>query len=205
MNHVLGMRSFTGPKRQRGSVSVHVNVNPTPAAGGTNVGMQNITHSHSSVAPTPSRIQLGWDSDGSVRYYFGTTVASVVWADLTTQSDDSNNHTDDWWPDQPDTNEGLNWDIRFTSKTFGGTGGTEHLFFDGTSQRTEDTWYLLDTVSNDMADASRNGAFGVSRANGTAKTPSTGTATMDATIEIRATGTGSAVDSSVLDLQVEGT
>jgi hypothetical protein len=70
MNHILGNRSFGLPKFQRGSVSVHVNVNPTPAAGGSSPGMQNITHTRTTTAPNPSRIQLGWDSDGSVRYAF---------------------------------------------------------------------------------------------------------------------------------------
>jgi hypothetical protein len=212
MNHVLGQRcstrisNFKGPKYQKGMIVI-ATAPGVPAAGGSSVGMQNITNAVSSVAPTPSRQHYAWDSDGSVEYDDDcTTIASIVYVELTTGTDDSNDHTNDWWPDQPDVNEGLNWDIRYTSHTQGGAGGTFHNFkTTAGTDRVEDTWYLLDTVSNDHADAAVAGSMGFNRANGTAKTPSTGTATLDTTIEIRATGSGSAVDSSVLDLQVQGT
>jgi len=210
MNQVMGMRkfdmlgNFKGPKYQKGMIAIATAVHAT---GGTEPNLQNITHTESNVSPAQSRISIWYDSDGGIEFWSGTGgVASVLYAPLTTQSDDSNNHTNDWWPDQNETNEGLNWDIRYTALTAGGAGGIFHYFQTTVpADRVEDTWYLLDTVSNDAADATDEGAMGFNRANGTAKNPSTGTATLDVDVEIRATGSGSAVASHTLDLAVTGT
>ena len=195
LNHVLGMRRFAPLKKyQRGILHPAGFWFDPPGAGPTSPNLQDITHTVSQASGTASRIQLGWDSDGSVRYYFGTTLANVVWADLTTQSDDTNTHTNDWWPDQPDTNEGLNWDIMWTT----GTNPPRFLFNDGTTDRTNATWYLLDTVSNDMADASKNGAIVCLFVAG--KLNPTGTDLTDGDIDIRATGSGSSVANCTLNL-----
>ena len=205
LNHILGMRRFKGPRYQRGSMSVFPSA-VSAAVAGTVPNLQDITHAHQEVAPQSSRIMLGWDSDGSIEHYFGNVISNIVYSQLTTQSDDSNDHSNDWWPDQPETNEGLNWDIRFDNEVEGGVDGIYHYLKDGGGvDRVSGTWYLLDTVSNNRADASNNGAIGINRLNGTAKSPSTGVATLDLDIEIRTTGTGSAVASQALDLEVEGT
>ena len=203
LNHVLGMRRYSLRRYQRGSLGVS-SVKRSSLAG-TEPTLQDITHTQSSTSPTAARIQLAWDSDGDVEHYFGTELVNVVYSQLTTQSDDTNNHTNDWWPDKPSVNEGLNWDIRYTNLTTGGTGGTRFYFNDGTVNRTEDTWYLLDTVSNDHGDGNRNGAIVLNRQNGTAKMPNTGTATTDVDVEIRDTGSGSALATSTLDLACVGT
>ena len=209
MNSILGMRkfgkitNFKGPKYQQGilhPIGFYHSLGSTP-------NLQNITHTESNVAPAQSRISIWYDSDGGIEFWSGTGgVTSVLYSPLTTQSDDSNDHTNDWWPDQPDVNEGLNWDIRYTALTAGGAGGIFHYFQTTVpADRVEDTWYVLDTVSNDAADATDEGAMGLNRANGTAKNPSTGTATLDVDIEIRTTTSGSAVASHTLDLAVTGT
>lgn len=177
-------------------------------AAGTNPNLQAITHTQTSVAPTPARIQMAYDSDGSIEHYFGVGLASVVYTDLTTQSDDTNDHTNDWWPDQPDVNEGLNWDIRTTNETIDETDGQAdfYRFEDGVpTERSVDTWYLLDTVSNDHADASRAGALTVLHRGGGAKTPAPGSCTYTGTVEIRVTTSGAAVTSHVLTLDATTT
>jgi hypothetical protein len=148
-----------------------------------------------------------YDSDGRIREDVDNTsvITSITYADLTTQTDDSNDHTDEWWPDAPDTNEGLNWDIRYTSLSETGTASARYKFrTTAPADRTEDQWYLLDDVSNDGGDATANGAWGVYRSNGPVKAPETGTATQACTVEIRATGSGSAVASHSLSLTVVG-
>jgi len=207
LNHLLGMRRFGMPKYQRGSVGQHPFTYPV-AAGGTMPNLQDITDDESNVAPAQSRISLWYDSDGGLEWWAGTgTVTAVLYAPLTTQSDDANNHTNDWWPDQPDVNEGLNWDIRYLNEVETGTPTARHYFQDtvGPTDRVSGTWYLLDTVSNDAADATDEGAMGINRGNGTAKTPNTGFGRTEVDVEIRATGSGIAVASHALDLTVTGT
>lgn len=209
MNHILGMRksdtigNFKGPKYQRG-VLHPMGMWAEPPAGGTQPNIQNITHSRSqALTNTPQRLVFAWDSDGSVEFDItATTTATIVYADLTTQTDDTNTHTNDWWPDQPDVNEGLNWDIQYNDDTYvqGGSGQVLLLQDSGGVDRNTAQNYVLDTVSNDHGDASQNGALGITRANGPPKSPVSGTSTLVADIEIRATGSGSAVTSNTVDL-----
>lgn len=207
MNHILGMRkfgkikAFTGPKYQKGMIVIATGVT---SGATTEPNLQNVTHTNSQTAPTQARIFLAYDSDGSLRFDGdATTAATIAYADLTTQSDDSNTHTNDWWPDQPETNEGLNWDIQYNTTTHTGV-GTHWLFYDGAANRTISTWYLLDTVSNDHADAIPDGAIGINRGNGTAKTPDTGSSDGQADVDIRATGSGSAIATHTTDFTVDG-
>lgn len=208
LNHVLGMRkfgtirNFTGPKRQRGIL------HPIGfwGGGGTEPFHTDITHTESNVSPTRSRIHVWWNSDGEIRFYSGTGV-SPTYADLTTQSDDSNNHTGEWWPDEPETNEGLNWDIRFTNENNSGVLTADWKFYDtgGAADRIVDTWYVLDTVSNDAGDSITHGSWGCNRNNGTEKNPNTGSGTLEADIEIRTTTSGSAIATNTTSLTVVGT
>lgn len=207
MNHIMGMRkgptikAFNGPKYQRGIIcaaGIHGGVGTIP-------NIQNITHSRSQGASTTQqRLVFAWDSDGSVeKDIVATTAVSIVYTDLNNaQTDDGNNHTNDWWPDQPETNEGLNWDIQFNDDTHTHTGGAGVDLLLRTSvpaDRISGDWYLLDTVSNDHADGAVNGCLGLTRQNG-AKTAQTGTSTLVADIEIRTKETGSALTSNTVDL-----
>jgi len=199
---------FRGPKRQRGSVSAFAGHAFPAAGGGTSPDLSDITDHHSVSAPTIARISIAYDSDGAIRADLSaTTIGSITYFTLTTESDDANDHTGEWWPDQPETNEGLNWDIRYTNLVEGGSASARWYFYDtgGAANRIEDTWYLLDTVSNDHADASAHGALGINRSNGTGKSPSTGSADNVMDVEIRATGSGSAVASHQVDITVTGT
>jgi hypothetical protein len=205
LNHVLGMRQFGGPKYQRGSLSGGSVRRSAPAAGGTAPALSGVTQSESNVAPSASRVHLWYDSDGGLELH-SSSALSPTYTALTTQSDDANDHTNEWWPDQPDTNEGLNWDIRYTNNSSSGVVTARYLFrTSGAVDRTVDVWYLLDTVSNDGGDTFTNGCLGVNRNNGVAKTPSTGNGNTDVDTEIRATGSGSAVASHAVFLEAIGT
>lgn len=176
-----------------------------PAAGETSPALSAITHSHTELTPTAARIHIAYDSDGRIEWDATTNPTQIVYTELATETDDTNDHTGEWWPDSPDVNEGLNWDIRFTNETIGGTGGNIQRFRDNlAANRTVDIWYLLDTVSNDHADASANGSWGLLRANGTAKNPNFGTATVTVDIEIRVKDTGSQVATHFVDLTCIG-
>lgn len=224
VNDILGVRRaqsisnrFKGPKYQRGVLSpIGFWVEPA-GGGGTEPDLSDITNTESNTAPTRSRTHVVYDSDGSILFYTGTAINPDPYTQLTTQSGDANDHTNEWWPDQPETNEGLNWDIRFTNENDSGAPTASWKFhrWVGSPQvstaRTVDVWYLLDTVSNDADPVGSpevghtRGSYGVNRNNGTAKSPSTGTATQEADIEIRATGSGSAVASHLVSLVVTGT
>jgi len=205
MNSMLSKRhfgTFKGPKYQKGIICATA----FGVDGSTSPNLQNVTHVNSQIAPTQARIALAYDSDGSLEFDGdATTVGTVAYTDLTTASDDANNHTNDWWPDQPDVNEGLNWDIQYNSEVHTGI-GTFWAFYDtgAVSNRTTATWYLLDTVSNDHADASTHGAMAINRGNGTAKNPDTGSSDVLVDVEIRATGSGSAVASHSIDFECNG-
>ena len=202
LNAELGKRRFGNRKRQGGWMVPIGFWRPQ----GTTPELSNVTHDHTSVAPEQSRIHLAYDSDGAIRFIEGTTLASMIYADLTTQSDDTNNHSSEWWPDQPDVNEGLNWDIQYTKVTETGVVTARRYFQSALVDRAAaPTWHLLDTVSNDHADAGLNGAIVVHRSNGTAKVPETGTGELTVDIDIRATGSGSSVAGHRLDLTVNGT
>jgi len=202
----LSLSNFKGPKYQRGIICAAAF--GVEAGGGTTPTLSNVADSNSVTSPSQCRNVLAYDSDGALRWDgAATTVASITYATLTTGTDDTNDHTGEWWPDQPDVNEGLNWDIQFTVDTQTGSGGGSvwYSFSAASVNRTISTWYLLDTVSNDHADGSRDGCWGVGRGNGTAKSPVTGTTTHDGTIEIRATGSGSAVATHTVQLDCVGT
>lgn len=201
---MLGKRQIKFIKNQRGFIAMTVVYQEDT---GTQPLLTNITNSTSQVAPTAARQQYAYDSDGSMEQDVdATSEASIVYADLTTQTDDANNHSSEWWPDQPDVNEGLNWDIRYLNESTIGTNFFTHLLADNTgTNRTTATWYLLDTVSNDHVNASHDGGIGCNRTNGTAKNPNTGTSTLTVDVEIRATGSGVAVASHSYDLDCVGT
>lgn len=208
LNHVLGMRRFKfgNPKYQKGVLHPAGFWHAPPGGGGTNPTLTDITNTFSQVAPTPANQFYAYDSDGSLDWdeFGGAFGTNPIYTGLSTETDDTNNHASEWWPDQPDVNEGLNWDIRYLNEVL--VGGIAYYFRDNLgANRTTATWYLLDTVSNDHADGGANGAIGHRRGNGTAKSPSTGTATLDLDVEIRATGTGSAVASHTYDLATAGT
>lgn len=204
LNASLDLRRFRGPKYQRGII-----VGTAAYQGGTaltDVLLSDIAHLVAHVAPTAARQSYAYDSDGGMRHDLdATTFGSIVYSDLTTQTDDTNDHTSEWWKLQPDTNEGLNWDIRYLNEATVGTIVT-HLLADNTrTNRVSGTWYLLDTVSNDHADATDAGAVGCNRTNGTSKNPDVGLGTLTVDVEIRATGVGSAVANHSYDLDCEGT
>lgn len=197
-------------KYQRGSVSVtpFANAAQQGAASGTIPDLSDVTDDESNVAPAQSRISLWYHTDGDLQWWAGTgTVAAVLYAQLTTQSDDANDHTLEWWPDNPETDIGLDYDIRYLNEVETGTPTARHYFQDtiGPTDRVSGTWYLLDTVSDDAADATDEGAMGINRGNGTAKTPNTGFGRTEVDVEIRATGSGSALASHAVDITVTGT
>lgn len=195
-------------KYQRGMVQlVGKSVQTAVYAGGVIPILTDITNATSSVAPTASRQQYAFDSDGGIEGDTdATTEATIVYVAITTQTDDANDHTNEWWPDQPDVNEGLNWDIRYLNESTPLNSGVYHLLADNTgTNRATNTWFLLDTVSNDHVDASHDGGIGCNRPNGTAKTPNVGLDTLTVDIDIRATGSGGPVASMSFDLDVEGT
>lgn len=209
LNHVLGMRQ--SPKLRKYQTGVIGHVAAAAAQQGVATGsapnLQDVVDNYDAIAPAITRVSLYYDSDGAIMVDLAAQgAATIVYTKLTTDSDDANDHTNDWWPDQPDVNEGLNWDIRYTNNTSGGTVTARHFFQTVVpADRIEDTWYLLDTVSNDAGDAIDEGALGVNRTNGTAKSPTTGVGDLTTDVEIRATGSGSAVASHNVSLEVEGT
>jgi hypothetical protein len=196
MNHVMGMRNFKGPKYQKGIICA------AQAFGGavsTEPDLSDVAHDKAT-SSAATRIHIAYDSDGTIEHYFGTTALSILYTKLTTQDNQTaNDHTLEWWPDSPETNEGLNWDIRYTNLTSAFT-----FFFTTTgtapAARVEDTWYLLDTVSNDHVDATTAGSLAVRI---TAK--GTGTTNGITDVEIRPTGGGSTVASHNVNIQVIGT
>ena len=202
MNHILGMRKFgtikifNGPKYQKGIICA--TAFGVATAGGTSPALSTFSHTHTELAASASRIQLAWDSDGTLEHYFGTTVGLVVWTQLTTQSDDGNNHTNEWWPDNPETNEGLNWDIRRTNPT--NDAFSFHLQTSVPADRAVDDWFLLDDVSNDHADAAKEGCLSTRIG-----TKGSGTTNSTTDIEIRIKDTGNAVASHNVDFTVIST
>lgn len=206
VNDILGIRRarsisnrVKGPKYQRGVLSP-IGFWKDPPAGGTEPDLSDICHDVTGA--NPQRIHIAYDSDGEIWWAVGGTVGSIVYADLsplTTASNcDANDHTSEWWPDNPETNEGLNWDIRITNITSAFTA----IFPTGGSplNRLEDEWYLLDDVSNDIADGTNNGSIRVQVSG-----KSSGTHDGIGDVEIRATGSGSAVASHEVNLQAIGT
>jgi len=196
-------QNFKTWKRQRGIIMATAAYQQALAA---QPALSNISHVQTKVAPAPARIQIAYDSDGSMEHFLGGLLGDIVYTKLTTQTDDANDHTNEWWPDQPDINEGLNWDIRTTNETIDEIHGQADFwrFEDATpAERLVDIWYLLDRVSNDHADGSRSGALTCLHRGGTSKNPNPGICTYIGTIEIRATGSGGAVASHVVDLKSE--
>jgi len=210
MNHVMGMRkfgkisNFKGPKFQRGIM------HPIGfwAPSGTEPDLSDITDEYSVTSPASARISIAYDSDGTIVADLDAGLpGTITYAQLTTNSDDSNDHTNEWWPDAPSTNEGLNWDIRYTNLVEGGSATGRWYFYDtgGAANRIEDTWYLLDTVSNDHADASVDGALGINRNNGGVKTPTYGSADNVMDVEIGVKDSSTATASHQVDITVTGT
>ena len=213
MNHVMGMRkfgtikNFTGPKYQRGIICATA-FGVAPAGGGTDPSLLDISNHWHQTAPVQARQFYGYDSDGSMEWEETSTFANIVWGtELTTGTDDSNDHTNKWWPDQPETNEGLNWDIRYLNEVLNGRGGTSggmHLFKNAAVNRNSGQWYLLDTVSNDRVNGTQDGAIGHNRGNGTTKNPDSGHSNADVDVEIRVKDTGIAVASHSYVLDTGG-
>lgn len=209
LNHVLGMRRFRfgSPRYQRGVLHpvgfwFEPGGDPAPA-------LTAITHTVSNVSPTQSWQLYGYDTNGHMEWYAGTgPVGSVVYSTLTTGSDDTNDHTAEWWDANPSTNIGASYDLQYNTVTENGTaGGTIYHYFKNSSaiDRTISTWYLISTVDADRADAANTGAIGMRRGNGTAKSPSPGTSILTVDVDIRATGTGSALATHTLTITNTGT
>jgi hypothetical protein len=197
-------------KYQRGNFNVFPAGTQQLIGPSTLPNMQDIANATSQTAPTPDRQQYAYDSDGGIEWDEATTEAGIVYSTLTTGTDDANNHSNDWWPDQPETNIGLDYDIRYLNAVIDNHTGAgsmvDHLLADNTgTDRTTDVWYLLDTVSNDHVDASHDGGIGCNRPNGGGKSPNVGISTFTCDVEIRSTGSGSALTSMSFDLDCQGT
>lgn len=201
-NKQLGRRVFKGPKFQRG-VLHPVGFWFEPPAAGPATNLSNVTHTHTEVAPTVSTILLGYDTNGHLEWdAFGGVISNLVWGTLTTGSDDANDHTDEWWDANPSTNIGASYDLQYNTvtETNGGGGTVFHYFKDGTAtNRTISTWYLISTVDADRANGSNAGGIGLRRGGGTAKSPDPGTSRLQVDVDIRATGTGSALATHSID------
>jgi len=202
MNHVMGMRkfgkitNFKGPKYQQGILHP-IGMWAAAGGGGTEPDLSDVAHDKATSA-SATRVAIAYDSDGTIEHYFGSTLAALIWSQLTTQDNQtSNDHTSEWWPDNPETNEGLNWDIRYTNLT---SAFDDQLMTTVPADRIEDTWYLLDDVSNDHVDYSNQGCLQVRI---TAK--GTGTDNGITDVEIREKDTGSAIASHNVNIQVIGT
>jgi len=160
LNHVMGGRNFgkisnfRGPKYQQGIL------HPIGmwAPSGTGPDLSDIDHAYTGASGVAARVHLAYDSDGTIIWDTATTVGTVVYADLTTGTADSNDHTNEWWPDNPETNEGLNWDIGFTT-VVNAYDFTFRTVATPIASRIVDTWYLLDDVSNDVVDGTLGGAL----------------------------------------------
>ena len=197
MNHIMGMRKFgsisnyfTGPKYQKGMIAIAAAVYD---GGGTEPELTDIDYSKTA-ATGAQRVHVAYDSDGSIVWGEGGVIGGLTYADLTTQ--DGGSHSTEWWPDKPETNEGLNWDIRYTNLT-----NSFDFHFRTTvttpADRAEDSWFVLDDVSNDYADATNQGALVITAVG---KGSSSDTGITD--VEIRVTTSGSAIASHNVDTTV---
>ena len=203
MNHIIGVRKFKtitnrkGPKYQRGIICAAAF--GVAAGGGTTPALTTITHDHIG-ASGAQRIHIVYFTDGDIRWEEGSiTIANIVYAQLTTDSDDANDHTSEWWPDNPETNIGLSYEIQLASDT--GTNAFTHIFKTAAgANRNVAQWYNLDTVSDDSANASQNGSLGVSVIG---KDP----ASVDSvgSVEIGLDGTSSSLASHTVDIFVSKT
>jgi len=110
---------------------------------------------------------------------------------------DANDHTSEWWPDNPETDEGLNWDIRYTNVADAFDWSFRRPDGSPPGSRLVDIWYVIDEIDQDLADGSTMGALVIAI---TGK--DVGTSDGIADIEIRATGSGAAVASHEVNLQV---
>lgn len=197
MNHVMGMRkfgkltNFKGPKYQAGILHP-VGMWHSAASGGTEPELTDIDYSKPSGSGA-QRIHVAYDSDGAIQWATGGIVGSATYADLTTQ--DGGSHSTEWWPDQPETNEGLNWDIQFTN-VVNAMDFTFRTTVTTPADRTVDVWYLLDDVSNDHADGTLGGALVTRMAGG----KTTGSATGEVDVEIGTDPT--AIASHTVDITV---
>ena len=202
-NHILGKRRFKSPKFQRGMLHP---IGFWGSGGGPSVQLTNITHSQSAVAPTPARIHIAYNTNGQIYWdsYTGV-VDNCVYAQLTTDSNDTNDHTAEWWSSNPSAGQGSNWDLMYSNVTETGDGFVFYFRELSGIDRTISTWYSINTVWADVADGTNPGALVVGRINGTAKNPLTGTYNLTIDIDIRATGTGGSVAQHTLDLTAIGT
>ena len=203
-NKQLGRRVFKGPKFQRGVLHPVGFWFEPPSGGGPATNLTNVTSSSTVAAPTSLILLLGYDTNGHLEWIgeHQGLIGTAVWSTLTTGSDDANDHTDEWWDANPSTNIGASYDLQYNTvtETDGGGGTVFHYFKDGTAtNRTISTWYLISTVDADRADGSNAGGIGIRRGGGTAKSPVTGTSRVQVDVDIRATGTGSALATHSID------
>lgn len=201
-NAQLGRRIFKGPKYQRGIL--HPVGFWAEPAGGDAPALSNVTSSSTVAAPTVLLIFLGYDTDGYLQWSgeHQGLVGTMTYSTLTTQSDDTNDHTAEWWDANPSTNIGASYDIQYNTvtETDGGGGTLFHYFKDGTgTNRTISTWYLISTIDADRADGVNNGCLGIRRGGGTAKSPDPGTSRLQVDADIRATGSGGVLATHSLD------
>lgn len=199
LNHMLGLREFKGPRRQRGSVSAFAYGPVVPA--GAAPALSTITNTYTTAAPDNPRQSIMYANDGTILWdeVIGAGTG-IVYAVLTTQTDDANDHTYEWWDAAPSASIGASYDIRYTAAAF------DFIFTDGTdTDRTINTWYLIQTVAADGGDGITRGCLQEVKPAGTAKTPSPGTDVGTATVEIRATGSGSALASHSITLTCTAT
>jgi len=200
LNHVLGMRKFPTLRRlQRGSVSVYTFNYPYSAGGGGDApALTDITNTYTTTAPTNASQQVRYHTNGYIDWDEAANFASIVYAQMTTDTDDANDHTYEWWDAAPSTGEGANYDIRYT----GTTGTWTKIFYDttGAANRVVNTWYLISTVYADSGDGVADGCLRQHKPGGIPKSPNTGTKTGTIDVEIRLKDTGSALASHTVDL-----
>jgi len=201
LNHVLGVRHFgkiKGPRYQRGMLHPAGFWHDPPAAGGDAPALTDITNTYTTTAPTNAGQQVRYHTNGYIDWDEAVNFASIVYAQMTTDTDDANDHTYEWWDAAPSTGEGANYDIRYT----GTTGTWTKIFYDtgGAANRVVNTWYLISTVYADSGDGVADGCLRQHKPGGNAKSPNPGTVTGTIDVEIRATGSGSALASHTVDL-----
>ena len=196
MNGVLGRRVFRGPKFQRGMLGP-IGFWHDPPAVGAAPALTDITNTYTNVAPTNSHQHIRYHTDGYMQLGEGATAAAAhaAYVQITTTTDDANDHTDEWWDAQPSTAEGANYDIRYTATT----GTWTKIFHDGTADLVVNTWDLISAAYTDSLTAG-NGCLRLAKPGGTAKSPNPGTNAATADIEIRLASSGSALATQTVDM-----
>ena len=185
---------FNGPKYQRGMIvmATQFGVAPPPV-GGTNPAETDVRHTHTTTAPQNARQAIRWTDNGFLEWdAFGGALNNGTYAILTTQTDDTNDHTDEWWPDQAEANIGDSYEIQFTNVTTPFTFTLATL----TANRNVDQWYNISDVYDDSVGNTSDGCMHLNRVGGTSKNPNPGTANGQVDMEIGENGTSTAISSA---------